>query len=114
MRSFMRPLFLPALCLAIIPVLAAGGAVPIPPPPVTSPPTPSSTFLVSPAVVTIGTFAQQQFTAFLNGQATSAVTWKVNGTTGGSLQFGFISLAGLYGAPGGVPTKSTGQIGRAS
>jgi hypothetical protein len=37
------------------------------------------------------------------------VTWQVNGVTGGSQKFGFISSSGLFVAPSAVPTKSDGQ-----
>jgi hypothetical protein len=66
------------------------------------------TVTVSPAVVSIGNFATQQFTAAVAGTANSGVTWQVNGTTGGSRGLGFISTAGFYVAPGNVPTISNG------
>lgn len=66
---------------------------------------------VSPASPTVALFGTQQFTATVTGTSNSAVTWEVNGTAGGSKQFGFISSSGLYLAPGGVPTKSDGQGG---
>jgi hypothetical protein len=66
---------------------------------------------VSPAAPTVALFGIQQFTAAVTGTSNSAVTWEVNGTAGGSKQFGFISSTGLYLAPGGVPTKSDGKGG---
>ena len=70
-----------------------------------------STLSVSPAAATLDVFATKQFSASINGQATDAVTWEVNGTPGGSQQFGFISATGLYVAPSAAPTKSDGKGG---
>ena len=67
--------------------------------------------LVSPSSPTVRNFGTQQFSAAVSGTSNTAVTWSVNGTPGGSLQFGFISSSGLYFAPGGVPTKSDGSGG---
>src|SRR5690349_5113641 len=77
------------------------------------PPTPpaSATVSVSPAAASLPILGKQQFTATLNGQASSAVTWEVNGTPGGTQQSGFISASGLYAAPISVPTKSDGSGG---
>lgn len=68
--------------------------------------TPSIT--VTPNPWGVANFDTQQFNAVANNLSSSAVTWQVNGITGGSQQSGFISPTGLYVAPGGVPTKSTG------
>lgn len=69
------------------------------------------TVMVSPSAPTVPNFGTQHFSAVVNGTSNSAVTWEVNGTPGGSLQFGFISSSGLFVAPGGVPTKSDGSGG---
>src|SRR2546423_7989454 len=66
---------------------------------------------VSPTAASVGILAKQQFTAAVNGQASSAVTWEVNGVAGGSQQFGFISSGGLYVAPMAAPTKPDGSGG---
>lgn len=76
-----------------------------------TPPPTSGTLTVSPAAATVDVYGKQQFNASINSQATSSVTWQVNGTAGGSLQFGFISSSGLYVAPGAAPTKSDGTGG---
>src|SRR2546425_1092533 len=55
------------------------------------------TVLPNPATVEV--FASQQFTASINGQPSSAVTWEVNGVTGGNTTTGTISSGGLYSAP---------------
>jgi hypothetical protein len=69
------------------------------------------TVMVSPTSPTIPLFGSRQFSAAVSGTSNTAVNWSVNGTPGGSLQFGFISSSGLYFAPGGVPTKSNGSGG---
>jgi len=63
---------------------------------------------VSPNPISVAIFTTQQFTATVNGQASTAVTWEVNGVTGGSQATGYISTSGLFVAPGGVPTASLG------
>ncbi len=69
------------------------------------------TVVVSPSTPTVPNFGRQQFNAAVSGTSNTAVNWSVNGTPGGSLQFGFISSSGVYFAPGGVPTKSNGSGG---
>ncbi|MDP9339042.1 MAG: S1 family peptidase [Acidobacteriota bacterium] len=64
---------------------------------------------VQPATASVSDFLTQQFAAVVIGSANTAVTWKVNGTTGGTQKLGFISTNGLYVAPSGVPTKSDAQ-----
>ena len=64
---------------------------------------------VSPNPISVAIFTTQQFTATVNGQSSTAVTWEVNGVTGGSQATGFISTSGLFVAPGGVPTVSSGS-----
>jgi hypothetical protein len=60
---------------------------------------------VNPTSTKISNFATQIFTATVIGSQNAAVDWQVNGMTGGSRATGFISSAGLYMAPGGVPIK---------
>ncbi|HSY30828.1 MAG TPA: hypothetical protein VLA42_02465, partial [Verrucomicrobiae bacterium] len=55
--------------------------------------------LVQPATASVSDFRTQQFTAAVTGSANTAVTWQVNGVTGGSQKFGFISSTGLFVAP---------------
>ena len=66
------------------------------------------TVTVTPATPTVNNFATQQFTAAVTGSSNTAVTWQVNTVAGGSQTTGFISSAGLFVAPGGVPTKAGG------
>jgi hypothetical protein len=55
--------------------------------------------------VTVPTFGSRQFSAAVTGTSNLAVTWKVNGTTGGSAVTGTISPAGLYYAPHAAPVS---------
>jgi hypothetical protein len=58
-----------------------------------------SSIAVSPAAATLQTFHTQSFTAAVSGASSTAVTWQVNGVTGGSQTMGFISTSGVYSAP---------------
>ena len=49
---------------------------------------------------------QQSFTAAVSGNANTAVTWQVNGVTGGNVSVGTIDAAGLYTAPAVVPSPN--------
>jgi hypothetical protein len=61
------------------------------------------TFAVTPSATTVALEQQQQFTAMLNGAATTAVQWTVDGVLAGNPTVGTISnatqLNGLYTAP---------------
>lgn len=50
--------------------------------------------------------AQQQFQAFIQGSATTSVSWLVNGVPGGNSAVGVISSNGLYLPPNEVPSGS--------
>lgn len=65
---------------------------------------------VSPTSVTLAVKGQQQFTANVTGSSNTAVTWTVSGTGCVSGSCGTISSAGLYAAPGTVPTAGTATI----
>lgn len=70
-------------------------------------PAPAVTVSVSPASASVAVGAQQQFTATVQSSSNTAVTWQVNGVTGGNSTVGTISSSGLYLAPTGVPTPNT-------
>ena len=72
---------------------------------------PSVTVSVTPNAPSVPNFGTQQFMASVSGSSNTAVTWQVNGIAGGSQKLGFISAAGLYVAPGRVPTTSNGSGG---
>jgi hypothetical protein len=69
------------------------------------------TVVVSPNPVNVPNFDSQQFSAAVSGTSNTAVHWEVDGTAGGSQQFGYISSAGRYFAPGAVPIKATSSGG---
>ncbi len=52
-----------------------------------------------------------QFSAAVANSSNQAVTWQVNGTTGGSATNGTISAAGLYTAPAALPGGNAVTIG---
>lgn len=57
--------------------------------------------------LTVPTFGSRQFSATVTGTSNTAVTWKVNGTTGGSALTGTITAAGLYYAPHSAPVSTS-------
>ena len=62
---------------------------------------------ISPTSATVAGGATQQFTAAVTGSTNTAVTWQVNGTTGGDAINGTISTTGLYTAPSVLPSNTT-------
>ena len=58
------------------------------------------------APVTVPTYGSYAFTATVAGTANTAVTWQVNGVTGGSALTGTISSQGVYSAPHSVPVST--------
>ena len=54
---------------------------------------------VTPVAPTVSLFSTKLFTATVQGSTNQAVTWQVNGVTGGNATTGIISTAGLYTAP---------------
>jgi hypothetical protein len=54
---------------------------------------------ISPGAASIEVFASQQFSAAINGQPTTAVTWQVNAVPHGNTTTGTISASGLFSAP---------------
>ena len=57
------------------------------------------TVTVSPSSFTMGIGSNLLFTATVSGSSNNAVTWEVNGTTGGDSTVGTIDTTGLYIAP---------------
>src|SRR5438876_4393503 len=62
---------------------------------------------ISPLSATVATGGTQQFTATVQNTANTAVTWQVNGVSGGNATAGTISSSGLYTAPAVVPSPAT-------
>ena len=65
---------------------------------------------VTPAVATVGTQEQFQFSATVTGSSNSAVSWFVNEVAGGNTTVGTISSTGLFTAPASLPTSNTANI----
>jgi len=75
-------------------IVAAGGAVAV-------------TVSTSPAITEVYTTTTQTFIATVTGTTNTAVTWQVNGVTGGNATLGTIDTSGNYTAPAAVPTPAT-------
>src|SRR5439155_1604658 len=65
---------------------------------------------ISPTFASVRAGQSQQFTATVQNGNNTAVTWQVNGATGGNSGFGVISASGLYTAPAVVPNPSTVSV----
>lgn len=68
---------------------------------------PSVSVVVSPSPASVRAGASQQFTTTVTGTSNTAVTWFVNGTSGGGAATGTVSSTGLYQAPAAVPNPNT-------
>jgi hypothetical protein len=62
---------------------------------------------VTPTTASKFPMQQQQFMASVGGSTNTAVTWQVNGATGGSAAAGMIDANGMYTAPAAVPNPAT-------
>jgi hypothetical protein len=82
-----------------------GGNPGAPPPP--PPPPPTVTVSVSPNSANVRASASQTFTATVTGSSNTAVTWQINGVTGGASATGTISASGVYTAPATLPSPNT-------
>src|SRR5215467_15188363 len=72
---------------------------------------------ISPSLVTLGTMATQSFTATVTGSTNTAVTWQVNGVSGGSSANGVISTTvlgtaneAIYLASSAVPSPASVSV----
>src|SRR5579859_4548416 len=72
---------------------------------------------ISPSVITMATLATQSFTATVTGSTNTAVTWQVNGVSGGSSANGLVSTTvlgtaneALYLAPSAVPSPASVSV----
>ena len=73
----------------------------------------TASVVVSPATANVAPGQTQQFTAQVSNTSNQAVTWEVDGTTGGSSTAGTISTSGLYTAPAATGTHTIGAISQA-
>jgi hypothetical protein len=64
---------------------------------------PSITVGISPATVAVALGGTQLFAGYAVGNINNAVTWQVDGVTGGSVANGTITPAGYYSAPASLP-----------
>ncbi len=65
---------------------------------------------VAPVALTVALGGTQAFQATVTGTTNLAVTWKINGLTGGSADVGIISAAGIFTAPNAVPPAGSVTI----
>ena len=98
----MKKSLLTVLALLLIStLLACGGS--------STPPAPPSV-AVSPATANVQEGGTQQFTASVTNTTSTAVTWQVNGVTGGNSTVGTITSSGLYTAPDVIPSPASVTI----
>jgi len=96
----MKKLALSVLSLAMVWCASCGGGGGAPSPP------PAVTISISPASATVEIGGTAQFTATVRNTTNTAVTWQVNGITGGNATVGTIDTSGLYTAPTSVPSPA--------
>jgi len=65
--------------------------------------------VVSPGTAIVQTLSTKSFSATVQGSSNQAVTWQVNGITGGNATVGTISSSGVFQAPESVPANTNGQ-----
>src|SRR5437764_810785 len=94
-------LLIPILAASLVLGSCGGGSAP-PPPPVS--------VTIMPASATVSPGTTRQFIATVTGTTNTAVTWQVNGTTGGNTTIGTINTNGLYTAPGTIPNPPTATV----
>lgn len=72
----------------------------------TPPPPPVVSVSIAPTVVSVPVGQLTQFAASVANSSNQAVTWQVNGVTGGDAAHGMISTGGLYTAPAAIPNPA--------
>ena len=73
----------------------------------TAPPPPAVSIVISLPTANVQTGGTQQFSATVSNSSNTAVTWQVNGVSGGDATHGTISASGLFTAPATVPNPAT-------
>src|SRR3989440_169308 len=68
---------------------------------------------IAPMSATVAARGTQQFTATVQNTSNTAVTWQVNGVTGGNATVGTISSSGLYTAPASPATVTVTAVSQA-
>jgi len=69
---------------------------------------------ISPTGATVQVSHSRTFTAIVSGSSNTQVNWEVNGVVGGNSTTGTISSAGVYTAPGSVPSGGTVTVSAVS
>lgn len=105
-RCSSRALFALALSVFLAACGGGGGGSSTPPPP----PPPTITVTVSPNSGSVLLGETLPFSATVTNTTNTAVSWSVNGVSGGSAQVGTISADGLYAAPADLPSGGTVQV----
>jgi 6-phosphogluconolactonase (cycloisomerase 2 family) len=75
---------------------------------------PPPNLVVTPSLTSLPSGWTQQFSANISGAYSTAVSWAVNGTIGGSPSTGTISASGIYTAPQVPPVPATVKISAVS
>jgi uncharacterized protein (DUF1800 family) len=65
---------------------------------------------ISPTTATVTLTETRQFTPTVNGTTNKAVTWSVQGVSGGNATFGTVSATGLYTAPALLPAGNSVKV----
>jgi parallel beta-helix repeat protein len=112
-----RRLLVNFFCSLAFPLLillggCGGNNMSTPPPPPPQSATVTVTVSSSSSSVLLG--STQQFTATVTGTSNAAVTWSVNGISGGNSTLGTISSTGLYTAPQDLPNPASVTVQAAS
>jgi sugar lactone lactonase YvrE len=116
-RSFLRTSVSQCLGLLIAGLVAicsgcgggSSGSSPLPPTP-----TAQISVTVTPASASVILGATQPFSANVTGTTNVAVSWTVNGITGGSLSVGTIDANGVYTAPADLPSPASVTVSATS
>ena len=69
---------------------------------------------VTPSVASVATGTSKSFNAAVTNSSNTAVTWQVNGITGGNATVGTISSSGVYQAPTTVPSPAVVTVSAVS
>ncbi len=75
---------------------------------------PGIAIALTPAAARVAVGQQQQFAAMVQNATDTAVTWQVNGVSGGNATTGTISDSGLFTAPASVPSPATVTVSAVS
>jgi hypothetical protein len=100
--------------LALLLILIEAGCAGTTPGKQNPPPPPAISIAVTPTGVNVRAGAPQTFSATLTGATNQAVTWSVNGVSGGNSTVGTVSSSGTYIAPASLPNPNTVTVSATS